>query len=60
MNIEQLDRLFTAITRKHHVTTFVVMVSLTVLGLINERKNLTAIIKKDFAVRRKFKTLIFP
>lgn len=38
MNIEQLDHLFTAIARKHHVTTFVVMGSLTVLGLINERK----------------------
>lgn len=36
MNIQQLDRVFTEISKKHHVTTFVVMESLTVLGLINE------------------------
>ena len=38
MNLEQLDRLFTAVSRKHHVTTFIVMGSLTVLGLVGERK----------------------
>ncbi len=37
MNIAQLDRLLTEVSRKHHVKTFVVMGSLTVLGLINER-----------------------
>jgi hypothetical protein len=37
MNIAQLDRLFTEVSRKHHVKTFVVMGSLTVLGLIGER-----------------------
>ncbi len=37
MNLQQLDRLFSAVARKHHVKTFVVMGSLTVLGLINER-----------------------
>ena len=37
MNIRQLDRLLTAVSEKHHVKTFVVMGSLTVLGLINER-----------------------
>ncbi len=38
MNLRQLDHLFTEISKKHHVTTFVVMGSLTVLGLINERQ----------------------
>jgi len=37
MNIAQLDRLLTEVSRKHHVNTFVVMGSLTVLGLVNER-----------------------
>jgi hypothetical protein len=36
MNLEQLDRLFTEVSRKHHVKTFVVMGSLTVLGLIDK------------------------
>lgn len=38
MNIEQLDRLFSAVSRKHPIKTFVVMGSLTVLGLVNQRK----------------------
>ena len=38
MNIEQLDRLFSAVSRKHPVKTFIVMGSLTVLGLVNQRK----------------------
>ena len=38
MNIAQLDRLFTQVAKKHHVNTFVVMGSLTVLALIHERK----------------------
>ncbi len=38
MNLAQLDRLFTEVSRKHRVRTFVVMGSLTVLALINERK----------------------
>ncbi len=38
MNIEQLDRLFTAVAKKHPVKTFVVMGSLTVLGLVSRRK----------------------
>ncbi len=38
MNIEQLDRLFSAVSRKHPVKTYVVMGSLTVLGLVNQRK----------------------
>ncbi len=37
MNLQQLDRLFTEVSARHHVTTFVVMGSLTVLALINER-----------------------
>lgn len=37
MNIAQLDRLLTEVSRKHHVKSFVVMGSLTVLGLINDR-----------------------
>jgi hypothetical protein len=37
VNLRQLDRLFTEVSRKHHVRTFVVMGSLTVLALINER-----------------------
>ena len=37
MNLQQLDRLFTEVCAKHRVTTFVVMGSLTVLGLIHER-----------------------
>jgi hypothetical protein len=37
MNLAQLDLLFTEVSRKHHVKTFVVMGSLTVLALINER-----------------------
>ena len=38
MNIQQLDKLFTAVSAKHPVKTFVVIGSLTVLGLINERQ----------------------
>ena len=37
MNIEQLDRLFSAVSSKHPVKTFVVMGSLAVLGLVNQR-----------------------
>ena len=38
MNIAQLDKLFTAVAARHHVNTFVVIGSLTVLGLINQRQ----------------------
>ncbi len=38
MNIEQLDRLFSAVSGKHPVKTFVVMGSLSVLGLVNQRR----------------------
>ncbi len=38
MNIEQLDKLFTAVSKKHHAKTFIIIGSLTVLGLINDRK----------------------
>jgi hypothetical protein len=38
VNVEQLDRLFSAVSRKHPVKTFVVMGSLAVLGLVNQRK----------------------
>src|SRR5216684_8715795 len=37
MNIEQLDRLFTAVSKKHRAKSFVVIGSLSVLGLVNER-----------------------
>ena len=37
MNLQQLDLLLTEVSRKHHDTTFIVMGSLTVLGLINVR-----------------------
>ena len=38
MNIGQLDRLLTEVSKKHHVKTFVVMGSLTVLALIDDRR----------------------
>jgi hypothetical protein len=38
VNLEQLDRLFTAVSAKHHVKTFIVMGSLTVLALVGARK----------------------
>lgn len=38
MNLEQLDRLFSAVSRKHHVRTFIVMGSLTVLALVGDRR----------------------
>lgn len=38
MNIAQLDRLFTEVSRKHHARTFVVIGSQCVLGLVNERQ----------------------
>jgi hypothetical protein len=38
VNIEQLDRLFSAVSGKYPVKTYVVMGSLTVLGLVNQRK----------------------
>jgi len=38
VNIEQLDQLFNAVSRKYPIKTFVVMGSLTVLGLVNQRK----------------------
>ncbi len=38
MNIQQLDRLFAEVAQKHPVKTYVVMGSLTVLGLINDRQ----------------------
>lgn len=38
MNIEQLDRLFTAIAKKYRADSFVVIGSLSVLGLINDRQ----------------------
>jgi hypothetical protein len=37
MNIAQLDRLFSEVSKKHHAKSFVVIGSLSVLGLINER-----------------------
>ena len=37
MNIAQRDRLFTAVSKKHHAKSFVVIGSLSVLGLVNER-----------------------
>lgn len=37
MNLQQLDRLLTEVSRKHHVDCFVVIGSLSVLGLMNER-----------------------
>ena len=38
MNLAQLDRLFTAVSKKHHAKSFVVIGSLSVLGLIGERR----------------------
>ncbi len=38
MNIAQLDKLFAAVAAKHPVKTFVVIGSLTVLGLVNQRQ----------------------
>jgi hypothetical protein len=37
MNLAQLDRLLTAVAKKHRVDTFVVIGSLSVLGLLDER-----------------------
>lgn len=36
MNLAQLDRLLTEVAKKHHVETFVVIGSLSVLGLVEE------------------------
>ena len=37
MNLEQLDRLLTAVAKKHRVDSFVVIGSLSVLGLVDAR-----------------------